>query len=281
MVGSVQWQKSSISVMERFIQEHSISNLNRVERTEEFEVGNGTTRLLLDKEYYVIVEGENTERFYMRMLEKTGKLKYKIRDFEKDVNNRDKFGIVIEGIKCLCGGDNYFKKMNKIEKLGKGIESVPGQKPKFICIFDLDVCIVDDKGGLKKYQEYTKLLKTFEQYIKNKDIILCASMPSIEYWFLSHYEEMDDDKFYDTSDSVIDDLKLIDAKLKIKNAKRFWNTLYSKDWVNNVLCDDTNFNRAISRAKAKANHSKRLDKVDDRMKCDVSYSDMYKLFEIK
>ena len=255
-------------------------NLNRTERTEVPEVGSGTTRQMRDKEYYLIVEGENTERFYMRILEVMGKLKYKIKDFEKKVNERDKYGIVIDGIKCLCGGSNYFKKMNKIEKLGKGVESVPGQKPKFICIFDLDVCIVDDKDGLKKYQEYIKLLKTYEQFIKVKDIILCASMPSIEYWFLSHYEEMDDNKFYDTADSVIEDLKLIDAKVKIKNAKKFWDTEYSKDWVK-FLCEDSNLNRAISRAEAKYDDSNRLDKVSDRGKCNVSYSDMYKLFEIK
>ncbi len=51
--------------------------------------------------------------------------------------------------------------------------------------------------------------------------------------------------------------------------------------LRDYLCNDENLNRAISRAKGKANHPHRLDRVDDRMKCDVSYSDMYKLFEIK
>lgn len=68
--------------MERYTNLPTNYNLNRTERTEVPEVGSGTTRQMRDKEYYLIVEGENTERFYMRILEVIGKLKYKIKDFE-------------------------------------------------------------------------------------------------------------------------------------------------------------------------------------------------------
>lgn len=112
-------------------------------------------------------------------------------------------------------------------------------------------------------------------------------MPNVEYWFLSHSNnltEYDDHLSYNTDnkDKIKDGLNSIIGGKGTFYSKRdkFFKT---KHWRNlrDYLCNDENLNRAISRAKAKANHSKRLDRVDDRMKCDVSYSDMYKLFEIE
>ncbi|MBQ5453186.1 MAG: RloB domain-containing protein, partial [Bacteroidales bacterium] len=143
------------------------------------------------------------------------------------------------------------------------------------CIFDLDKCLETEDF----FQAYKNVLLPLS---KNEYIIFCASMPSIEYWFLTHYAEIDNDKFYKTASSVIKVLEKFDSELsKIKKAKTFWSTDYSKNWVKDILCEDEHLNRAISHAKAKSNHPKRLDIVSDRKDCDVSYSDMYKLFEIR
>lgn len=225
------------------------------------------------REFYLIVEGENTERFYINYLKEKNKLPFEIKTFEKDADEEkaNKWKI-IDGIKCLCGG-NYLQKIDTIEKINKGIASVPGMRPNIICIFDLDICF--KKDGETKHQQYKDLLKKYKAY---DNIIFCASMPSIEYWFLLHYEGVDVNKFYKTCTSVIK----ADSELsKIKKAKTFWNTEYSKNWVKDVLCEDSNLNRAITRAKMKANKEERLEKVSNPKDCNISYSDMYKLFEIK
>src|SRR5574344_440752 len=49
-----------------------------------------------------------------------------------------------------------------------------------VCVFDADV---SERNDVEK-QKLERLRKKYE---KKKNVILCDSLPSIEYWFLLHY----------------------------------------------------------------------------------------------
>lgn len=51
-----------------------------------------------------------------------------------------------------------------------------------ICIFDADV-------SRRSAAENKKLSSLKKRYEKNKNVLLCDSLQSIEYWFLLHYED--------------------------------------------------------------------------------------------
>ncbi len=229
---------------------------------------NGSRDLLDGLGWYFIVEGY-TELFYIQCLKNnTNTIKFNINKYGGNVKEGWE---IRDGIICMCG--NGFD-VNVFTDLEKGMPDITGARRNVICVFDLDVCW-DKKTILKKYK------KILEDKV-NKGYIFCTSMPSIEYWFLSHYEEMDDNHFYKTSGSVQKALKRIDNIRDLSNSKSnaFWNSDKGKEWVK-FLCEDSNLNRAITRAKMKANKEERLDKVSNPKDCNISYSDMYKLFEIE
>ena len=117
--------------------------------------------------------------------------------------------------------------MKTVEQIYKGITSIPGMRPNIICIFDLDKCIDTKEDAAYFFQTYKNDLLPL---CKNDHIFFCVSMPSIEYWFLTHYDKIDKDKFYKTSGSVIKVLEKFDSELsKIKKAKTFWKMQHSKD----------------------------------------------------
>lgn len=252
--------------MEKRLQASNNQNPSRIGDNNTMEFGEGSREFRI-LSFYIIVEGE-TEWHYIQCLKSFGRLKFDMIGYSGKVK---KGWEIKQGIICMCGNDFAFKNFSLLEK---NMEFIPGARPKIICIFDLDVCMT--KPLFKKYKE---LLDNINRIY---DCEFCTSMPSIEYWFLSHYENMDKDHFYKSSGSVREVLKEIGKPRDLSKSKsnEFWNSGDGKEWVA-FLCEDSNLNRAISRAKAKSNHPNRLDKVSDRKKCDVSYSDMYKLFEIK
>ena len=62
------------------------------------------------------------------------------------------------------------------------------------------------------------------------DVILCDSMPSIEYWFLLHFEKTN--KHFGTSEKVID---VLERYMPYEKKERF---LESSSWVKQLLSDD-------------------------------------------
>ena len=69
-----------------------------------------------------------------------------------------------------------------IHKLDKKIAQVINDGATAICVFDTDTAQYDDA-------EKKKLLALKKKYEGKKNVILCDSLPSIEYWFLLHYED--------------------------------------------------------------------------------------------
>ena len=67
-----------------------------------------------------------------------------------------------------------------------------------ICVYDADVSTWNEV-------ERGKLEKLRTKYAKSKRVILCDSMPAVEYWFLLHYENTN--RHFGTSGAVIKELK--------------------------------------------------------------------------
>ena len=105
----------------------------------------------------------------------------------------------------------------------------------------------------------TKLDKFKKKYEKKQNVIICDSLPSIEYWFLIHY--LDTNKHYSTSESVIKDLRK-----HIKCFDKKGSFLSNSDWVKKMV-DDGKIELACQRAKF----------YEDK---GGSYSKIYKAIEL-
>lgn len=81
---------------------------------------------------------------------------------------------------------------------GKRIEEVLQDEGIAICVFDADVSTWNDA-------ERKKLDTLRKKYKYNPSVLLCDSMPSIEYWFLLHYKNTT--RHFGTSKAVIKELK--------------------------------------------------------------------------
>lgn len=82
--------------------------------------------------------------------------------------------------------------------LDKKIEEVLRDESIAICVFDADVSTWNEA-------ERKKLTALQKKYEGNASVLLCDSMPSIEYWFLLHFKHTT--RHFGTSKSVIKELK--------------------------------------------------------------------------
>lgn len=103
-----------------------------------------------------------------------------------------------------------------------------------ICVFDLDTSERDKT-------EKEKLDKFISCYKDCENVIICTSLPSIEYWFLIHYK--DTNKYFNTSKEVTDELKKY-----IKDYKKKGEYLKKTKWVEELL-KENKLQTAIERAK--------------------------------
>lgn len=92
-----------------------------------------------------------------------------------------------------------------------------------IVVFDADVSTWN-----KAEKERLETMKS--KYAKNNRVLLCDSMPSIEYWFLLHY--VNTNRHFGTSKAVIMEL--------VKHIKEFDKTetfLKNQKWVDDMSAD--------------------------------------------
>lgn len=82
--------------------------------------------------------------------------------------------------------------------MAKRIEEVLQNDGFAICVFDADVSTWNELE-LKKWNALRR------KYKDNPSVLLCDSLPSIEYWFLLHYENTN--RFFGTSRAVGEELK--------------------------------------------------------------------------
>lgn len=82
--------------------------------------------------------------------------------------------------------------------LSKRIAEVLADGGTAICVFDSDVSTWNDV-------EKAKLNRLRSKYAKSKRVFLCDSLPSVEYWFLLHYENTN--RHFGTSRAVVRELR--------------------------------------------------------------------------
>ena len=156
----------------------------------------------------VIIGAGITEKYYFSHLQSLYNLKVKIRP-------------------------RYFGNEN-ISTLEKLIRQVLDNDGLAVVVFDADVSKWNDV-------EAKRLAELKRKYAKNKRVILCDSMPSIEFWFLIHF--INTNKYYGTSKAVINEL--------VKHIPKFDKTesfLSSVKWVEE-MCKDGKMENAYSRAQ--------------------------------
>lgn len=154
------------------------------------------------------------------------------------------FGLKIKIRPRYFGHENIFL-------LDKRIEQVLSDEGKAVVVFDADVTTWNDKEK-KRFEQLKK------KYAKNPNVILCDSLPSIEYWFLLHYENTT--RNFPTSKSVISQL--------IKHVPSFDKTesfLKNQKWVADMS----------SEGKLQSAHDRAKDNGTDK----GSYSNVWKAIE--
>lgn len=130
-------------------------------------------------------------------------------------------------LKSLCGykmevKPKYFGS-DTAYSMQKLVDNVLSMGGKAICIFDMDTTHWDAAEKDRK-EQFVKL------YANHPDVILCDSMPSIEYWFLLHFEKTN--KHFGNSDKVIEVLK---HYMPYEKRERF---LENSSWVRQLLADE-------------------------------------------
>lgn len=146
----------------------------------------------------------------------------------------------------------YYFSVTSLAEMDKKITEAVDDGGFAIAVFDADV-------SSRNEVEKKKLESIRKKYANKKNVILCESMTSIEYWFLLHFENTN--RHYKDSNATEQELRkhITDYEKKVK-------FLQNIKWVSE-LCADEKLETAINRAKA-FDHS------------GESYSDVYKAFEL-
>jgi hypothetical protein len=140
---------------------------------------------------------------------------------------------ILLGIHCTIkprffGNTSIDEMRKKIEELLRGDIFV-------ICVFDADVTSRNES-------ERRKLEQLQNKYRKNRNLLFCNSLPSIEYWFLLHCE---------CTNRYFNDAKAAENALKryIKDYEKTAQFLEKAKWVQD-LCSEDKLSQAIKRSKS-------------------------------
>ncbi len=140
----------------------------------------------------------------------------------------------------------YFGKED-IQTIEKRIKMVLSDGGIAICVFDTDVTTWNKA-------ESDKLDMLRKKYENNKDVVLCDSMPSIEYWFLLHY--CNTRKHFGTSKAVIGSLsKFLPTYSKTENYLR------NQQWVE-LLSSDGKLDNAYNHTKLSRDEDASYSHID-------------------
>lgn len=202
---------------------------------------------------FLISGGTNTERYYFIHINDTTDYKFNIKP-------------------------EYFgNEASYPEEFPKRISMILKDNPdaKIFCVFDLDTVY----GNKANQEKHTRFESSINNEIANGSVVLCPSMPSIEYWFLLHFENRT--QLIKTCGKTMQ--KLLEPYMlpyfPNSNGKRLLNILKSEefvkapDWVVK-LCENDKLDDAIKRAEK--------DITDADANGDLkqhSYSYLYKVFK--
>lgn len=120
-----------------------------------------------------------------------------------------------------------------------------------VCVFDADV-------ARDKPAEKAKLDAMRKKYANREDVLICDSMPSIEFWFLIHY--LNTNKYFATSHDVVQVIRRY-----ISDFDKHESFLSKEKWVTELLAEGR-LETAIGRAENFGTDGE-------------SYSNIYKAFK--
>lgn len=161
------------------------------------------------QERTTIIGAGITERWYFSHLQALFNLKIKIRP-------------------RFFGNEN-------INTLEKRIGQVLDEGGRAVVVFDADVSMWNET-------EKERLVRLRKKYVKNKRVVLCDSLPSIEYWFLLHYANVN--RYFGTSKAVIEELTKY-----VKDFNKTESFLKNQKWVFD-MCDKGQLDIAFQRAQS-------------------------------
>lgn len=142
-------------------------------------------------------------------------------------------------------------KNNSYYKLEKSISIYLKVASFIICVYDMDVAERNEKAR-------NQLQKLMNEYGGNEKVLLCPSLPCIEYWFLLHYNQIG--RKLNNKEAVMAELRKY-----IPDYDTMESFLKNEKWVRDMSSDD--------KLKKAIDFAKKLDKKDN------SYSDLYKAIE--
>lgn len=156
----------------------------------------------------------------------------------------------LNGFNYFCKPRNFTEQ--SLEEMQRQIERVLADDGIAVCVFDADVTRFN--AAERQRLEYMR-----RKYAENPAVVLCDSMPSIEFWFLLHY--LNTNCYFATSNEVISVLqKYLPAFSKQQLS------LSKEQWVTELV-KDGKLNTAISNAVAIGDNGE-------------SYSHLNRLFEL-
>ncbi|MBR6103638.1 MAG: RloB domain-containing protein [Paludibacteraceae bacterium] len=200
---------------------------------------------------FLISGGTNTERYYFTHINDTTEYKFNIRP------------------KYFADESNY------TEAFPKRIKEIlnANTDPKIFCVFDWDTIYGID-AKIKKHEDFEKQFRT---EIDNGNVVICPSMPSIEYWFLLHFEDKTNllKDYRAISNILAPYIKpcFADPTKNLKKLLKQEKYLQDSTWVKN-LCSDGKLDAAIKRAE---DNIKAAEEAGDL--ANHSYSYVYKAFK--
>lgn len=139
----------------------------------------------------------------------------------------------LRGYNYVCKPRNFTEQT--FDEMQKQIDRVLADGGIAVCVFDADVTRT-------RPAEKTKYEDMFRKYASNPSVVLCDSMPSIEFWFLLHY--LNTNRYFATSDDVIAVLRRF-----IPDFSKHQSFLSREIWVSDLISDNR-LDSALSNAKA-------------------------------
>ena len=128
----------------------------------------------------------------------------------------------LRGYNYVCKPRNFTEQT--FDEMRKQIERVLADNGIAVCVFDADVTRI-------RPTEKAKFEDLKRKYADNPAVILCDSMPSIEFWFLLHY--LNTNRYFATSDDVINVLHRY-----MPNFSKHQSFLSKEAWVSELLADN-------------------------------------------
>lgn len=200
---------------------------------------------------FVISGGERTERFYFKHISDVTKYKFNIKP--KYFGNESNFAV------------DFPKRIKEIIK--NNIDA------KIFCVFDYDT-IFNNESNKKNYEIFKSKIAA---EINRGQVMLCPSMPCIEYWFLLHF--INYNQLIQSCEDVDNILERYMMTYFSEKKSNFIDILKSEKHLTNPswvekLCADGKLELAITRAEE---NIKKAIKANDLNNQSFTY--VYRIFK--